>query len=139
MTYTNGGFPPQQLPFSKKNKAWRKRVVDFADDKSFLHHHLTRKSVFNMKINYDLLNGKLHIEDLKVLLNPYNLDASYIPDGIQHYPLMNSKLQVLRGEESKRVFDFRVVVTNRNAITEIEENKRRELLGSLQRLMAEDS
>lgn len=136
MMNTIGGFPPQQLPINKKNKAWRKRVVDFADDKSFLHYHLTRKSVFNMKINYDLLNGKLHIQDLKLLLNPYNLEASFIPDNIQHYPVINSKLQVLRGEESKRVFDFRVVVTNPNAITEIEENKKKELVQKLQQLMS---
>jgi len=37
---------------------------------------------------------------------------------------MNSKLNVLRGEESKRLFDFKVVVTNPNAISEIEDNKK---------------
>lgn len=70
---TNAGFPPQQLSFRKKNKIWRKKNVDFADNRSFLHYHLTRKSVFNMKINYDLLNGKLHTDDLKLYLNPYDL------------------------------------------------------------------
>ncbi len=49
-----GGFPPQQLSFSRKNKAWRKKCVDFGDDHSLLHYHLTRKSVFSMRINYDL-------------------------------------------------------------------------------------
>ena len=90
-----GGFPPQQLSFSRKNKAWRKKCIDFADNHSLMHYHLTRKSVFAMKINYDLLNGKLHMGDLKMLLNPYDLDASFIPDAIQHYPVMNSKLEVL--------------------------------------------
>lgn len=47
--------------------------MDFADDRSFLHYHLARKSVFNMKINYDLLEGKLHMDDLKLLANPYDL------------------------------------------------------------------
>ena len=36
------------------------------------------------------------------------------------------------GEESERVFDFKVVVTNPNAITEIENNKKQELLQRLQ-------
>lgn len=102
--------------------------MDFADNRSFLHYHLTRKSVFSMKINYDLLNGKIHMDDLKLFLNPYDIQASFIPDGIQHYPIINSKLQVLRGEESKRVFDFRVVVTNPNAVSEIEETKKQELV-----------
>lgn len=37
---------------------------------------------------------------------------------------MNSKLNVLKGEESKRVFDFKVVVTNPTAVSEIENNKK---------------
>lgn len=48
---------------------------------------------------------------------------------------MNSKLNVLRGEESKRVFDYRVVVTNPNAISEIEENKKKELLSRMQQII----
>jgi len=139
MGYANKGFPAQQLPFREKTKKWRKANVDFADSRSLLHYNLTRKSVFNMKINYDLLNGKLHMEDLKLMLNPYGTAASYIPDNIQHYPVMNSKLQVLRGEESKRVFDFRVVVTNPNAISEIEENKKEEMLVRLRQMVADDS
>ena len=137
MAYTAiGGFPPQQMSFTKKNKAWRKRCVDFGDDHSLLHHHLTRKSVFTMKINYDLVNGKLHMEDMKLLLNPYSIDASFIPDTIQHYPIINSKIQVLKGEESKRLFDFKVIVTNPNAISEIEKEKNDEVNARLQELMA---
>lgn len=48
---------------------------------------------------------------------------------------MNSKLNVLRGEEFDRVFDYRVVVTNPNAISEIEENKKNELLSRMQQII----
>jgi hypothetical protein len=134
-----GGFPSQQLSFSRKNKAWRKKCVDFGDDHSLLHYHLTRKSVFAMKINYDLLHGKLHMSDLKLLLNPYDIDASFIPDNIQHYPTINSKLEVLHGEESKRLFDFRVVVTNPTAVSEIEEEKNKIVNEKLQELISDTS
>lgn len=132
-------LPPQQLPFSRKNKAWRKRHLDWADSKTFFNYSLVRKSVIHKKINYDLLNGKLHMSDLEMILNPEKLQAGFIPDRIQHYPIMNSKLNVLRGEESKRVFDFKVVVTNPNAISEIENNKKEELFQRLQQLMANTS
>ena len=132
-------LPPQQLPFSKKNKAWRKRHLDWADSKTFFNYSLVRKSVIHKKINYDLLNGKLHMTDLELVLNPENIRAGFVPDRIQHYPIMNSKLNVLRGEESKRVFDYRVVVTNPNAISEIENNKKEELLQRLQQLIADTS
>ena len=124
MTYSAlGGFPSQQLSFSKKNKSWRRKCIDFADSYSLLHYHVTRKSVEDMKINYDLLNGKIHMEDMKLVVNPYGIDASFIPDQIQHYSMINAKLKVLEGEESRRLFDYRLVVTNPNAISEIEEEK----------------
>lgn len=132
-------LPPQQLPFNKKNKAWRKKIMDWADSKTFFNYSLVRKSVIHKKINYDLLNGKLHMTDLELVLNPENIRAGFIPDRIQHYPIMNSKLNVLRGEESKRVFDFKVVVTNPNAISEIENNKKQELFQRLQQLIANTS
>lgn len=134
-----GGFPPQQLSFNRKNKKWRAQCVDFGDNHSLLHYHLARKSVFQMRINYDLINGKLHMDDLKMLLNPYDLDASFIPDSIQHYPIINSKLRVLRGEESERLFDYRVVVTNPTAVSEIEREKNNEVNMRLQQLVADTS
>ena len=132
----NKSLPPQQLPFSKKNKAWRKRHLDWADSKTFFNHSLVRNSVIHKKINYDLLNGKVHIEDMEHILNPDNIQAGFNADNIQHYPIMNSKLNVLKGEESKRVFDFRVVVTNPNAISEIEKNKKNEILQRMQELVS---
>ena len=132
-------LPPQQLPFSKKNRKWRAAHLDWADSKTFFNYSLVRKSVIHKKINYDLLNGKLHMSDLEMILNPEKLQAGFIPDRIQHYPIMNSKLNVLRGEESKRVFDFKVVVTNPNAITEIENNKKQELLQKLQEWVSDTS
>ena len=74
MTYNiTGGFPSQQLSFNRKNKVWRKKCVDFGDNHSILHYHLARKSVYQMKIDYDLLNGKIHMSDLEMILNPDNL------------------------------------------------------------------
>jgi len=132
-------LPPQQLPFSKKNKKWRKAHLDWADSKTFFNYSLVRKSVIHKKINYDLLNGKLHMSDIELVLNPDSIKAGFVPDRIQHYPIMNSKLNVLRGEESRRVFDYRVIITNPNAISEIENNKKEELLQNLQKLIADTS
>ena len=137
--HTTVGFPSQQLPFSRKNTVWRKKCVDFGDHHSLLHHPATRKSVAAMQINYDLLRGKLYMEDLKASLNPFNIDASFIPDGIQHYASMNAKLRVLEGEEIRRLFDYRVVVTNPNAISEIEEEKNKKVNESFQQLLMDSS
>ena len=132
-------FPRQQLSYKSKTVKWRKSCVQWADNKTFFNYSPVRKSVLHKKINYDLCNGRLHMEDLQAVINPENVRAGYIPDRIQHYPILNSKLNVLRGEESKRVFDYRVVVTNPNAVSEIENNKRDALLADLQRIIADNS
>ena len=131
--FTN--LPPQQLPYYKKNKQWRKQHLDWADSKTFFNYSLVRKSVVHKKINYDLLNGILHMNDLTMVLNPDKVKAGYIPEEIQHYPIMNSKINVLRGEEIKRVFDYRVIITNPNAISEIEETKKQEFFEKLKALI----
>lgn len=132
-------LPPHQLPFKRKNKEWRKKFIDWADSKTFSTNSLVRKSVMHKKINYDLLRGVLHMSDLELILNPDHLKAGFIPDRITHYPIMNSKLNVLIGEESKRVFDFRVVITNPNSISEIENTKRDAIRERLQQLLSDDS
>ena len=129
-------LPSEQIPSSKKTKEWRKRHLDWATTKTFFNYSPVRKSVIHKKINYDLLDGKLHMQDLELLLNPEETKTNYIPGRIAHYPIMLSKLQVLRGEELARVFDFRVCITNPTAISEIEENKRNEILERLKKIVA---
>lgn len=136
---TEWNFPRQMLSFKAKTKEWRKSHLLWANTKTFFNFAPVRKSMRHKMVNYDLLTGKLHMEDLQIILNPDNVEASFIPDKIQHYPIMNSKLDVLRGEENKRVFDFKVVVTNPNAISEIENNKKEALLQDIQNLIADTS
>ena len=136
---TIGGFPSQRLSFSRKNKSWRKKCVDFGDDHSLIHYNLARKTSEAMTINYDLMRGKLHMSELKLLVNPFGIDASFIPDNIQHYPIINSKIEVLKGEESKRLFDFKAVVTNPNAVSEMEEEKNKLVNEQLQQLIMDSS
>ena len=131
----NVQFPAQQLSMSRKTNKWRKQCVDFADSSLHFNYPLVRHSVLHQKINYDLVAGKIHMDDLELLYNPEGIKAGFIPEKIQHYPIMNSKLNVLRGEENSRIFDYRVIVTNPTAISEIEENKKKAFLQSLQELI----
>lgn len=135
----NGKFPQQQLPLSRKNKIWRAAHLEWADSKTFFNYGPVRNSSIHKKINYDLFNGHLHMKDLESIINPEYIKEKDEPAPIQHYPILNSKLQVLRGEESKRLFDFKVVVTNPNSISEIEDNKKTAVLQQLQQLIASSS
>ena len=139
-TETFIGFPQQRLSDKQKGKQWRRKCVDYADAKgSALNSSAVRKSFLHKKINYDLINMKLHIDDLQYVLNPNKLKANYIPDTIQHYPTINPKLNVLRGEAISRVFDWHFTVTNPNAVSEIENTKRDAVYQSLQSLIESQS
>ena len=99
------GLPPEQIPFSQKNKEWRQAHVDWADKKTFYYDNSIRNTVQRKRINYNLIDGVLTMDDVALVLNPDGIQASYLPEKIQHYPIINSKLNVLRGEEYKRVLD----------------------------------
>lgn len=130
-------WPQQQLSFKAKNKKWRKQNMDYFDSYSWEANSAVRSSVYHKKINYDLLLGKLHMQDLEQIINPDGIQAEFIPEKIQHYPIINSKLQVLTGEESKRVFDFKVIVTNPTSISEIENTKKQQVLQELTQMITD--
>ncbi len=75
-------FPRQMLPFSKKNKEWRKKCVLWANSKTFFNYSPVRRTVMHKKINLDLLNGVLHMGDMNSIINPYNTKVDYLPDTI---------------------------------------------------------
>lgn len=117
--------PPQRLPYSKKTKEWRIDNVDFADKYSFYNSESVRKSLRNKVINLNLYNGIVDVRDLSNVVNPYQLDASFIPDNIPHHPIVVPKIDLLVGEEVKRRFDWRVMVTNADAVSAKEEDKKK--------------
>lgn len=128
-------FPAQQLPYKQKGKTWRKQCVDFACNHTFLVSGANRKSTANKQINYNLLNGIVDMHDMQVILNPTGLQDDLVPNEIQHYPIINSKLNILRGEESKRLFDYKAIVTDPNSISEASNEKKALLLQDLQQLI----
>lgn len=134
------GFPQQKLPFSQKGKKWRKSNCDWADMSSMAYDNNVRQSLRHKKINYDLFNGKVHLSDLKLCLNPYGIDSEgFIPENIQYYSICNSPINVLIGEEAKRRFEFRAVVSNYNAISEKEKSRKQELDQAMMALIQNSS
>lgn len=119
--YNTQSLPPQRLAYRKKTKKWRKECLDYADKHSFYHNESVRKSLKNKVINLNLYNGIVDIRDIADVVNPYGIDASFIPENIPHHPILVPKVDLLVGEEIKRRFDWRFVVANPDAITAKEE------------------
>lgn len=128
----NVAFPSQKLSFKAKGEKWRRQCVDWAANRTYFNYTPVRKDAVHMKINYDLVNGIIHMDDVARILNPGDISTAFLPDKIQHYPIINSKLNTLRGEEAARVFDWKVIVTNPNSISAIEEERKKELFARVQ-------
>lgn len=127
------------LSYSKKTKEWRKQHLDWADKRTYYFGNMVRNSLLKKRVNYNLINGVLDMRDVELILNPDSINALYVPESIQHFPIMNSKLHVLQGEESKRRFEFKVVVTNPNSISEIENSKLSMLQEQVQAMIEDEN
>ena len=134
-----GEFPRQQISWKQKTQKWASECVAYIADKNLLSSSPVRNSVRQMRINYDLYNGIIHMDDVQSVINPNGLIADVVPEQIQHYPIMNTKLDLLEGEEASRSFDGRMIITNPNALTELEEAKHEEMVRRVQEALAESS
>jgi len=129
--------PSQRKTYKQKTKQWRKDNIDYADRYSFYHNETVRKSLTNKVINLNLYDGKVDIRDLVDVVNPYQLNASFIPDNLPHHPIIVPKIDLLVGEESKRRFDWRIAVTNPEAVSYKEETRKKELFSRLSSILQE--
>ena len=118
-------FPKQKLPFAKKGKKWRKKHLDWADNNSYLNNSNIRRKIKNKVINLNLYNGRADVEDMKLILNPGGLEKYFVPDAIQHYPIITPRVNVLVGEEKRRKFDWSMQITNPDTISKIKNDKKK--------------
>ena len=125
-------FPRQALPISQKDEKWRKQCVDACVTLA-LYNSDTKmmESKYNMRANYKLYDGILDQRDVEATMNPWGLDATTFPAKMHCYPVASNKINVLVGEESKRRFDWRLRVTNDDAVSEKEKFIKQTMLQQL--------
>lgn len=111
-------FPKQKLSTKSKTLEWAKECVDKGIDIRGLNNDVIRASYRNKVINYNLANDILDEADVHRITNPYKIKGVSFPAKMQNYPVALPKIDLLVGEESKRIFDWTIVVTNREAVAE---------------------
>ena len=111
-------FPSQKKSLTSKDKTWFKECIDAAEAICNSNSKDLRRSHREKLINYDLANDKLEKSEIERTLNPFNLQEGHFPGSIQNYPLVNPKIDLLVGEEAKRVFDWEITVHDRDWETE---------------------
>ena len=76
---------------------------------------------------------------MEVTINPSKLQGSFIPEDIPHYPIAAPKIDLLVGEEFERRFDYKIIVTNPEAITEKENTKKEMWLSRLRDIIVDEN
>lgn len=93
---------------------------------------------YQIQTNLDLYNGYINIKDLNYVTNPYGLTNQQFPAQLQNYNIIKPKIDLLVGEEIKRPFNFKVISTNPDAVSTIEEIKKQMLLEMLQGILLQE-
>jgi len=105
-------FPAQKKTDKEKNEKWQRDCVDAAEHLTMFNSRQIRQSFLNKRTNYNLYNNILDTRDIEKVCNQHNLEISKFPAKMQHIGIGNSKIRLLVGEESKRRFDWRAVISS---------------------------
>lgn len=118
-------FPSQKKSINDKTEKWAQDCIEAAENITAFRDYRIRESQYNKQINYNLANDILDTRDIENVVNPLGIRGATFPAKMQNYPLLNPKIDLLVGEEAKRRFNWFVRVTNPDAITEKENNKKK--------------
>ena len=111
----------QRLPYSKKDKQWRVNEVDYlcsrADEFSYDWIRIWQ--------NYRLLNNQLDQEEYRQYCDTLGLDKSDGKKFVEPFNKSHNIINVLRGEEGQRPWNFSVINLNPNTTNNIIRKKDR--------------
>lgn len=122
MAISQALFPKQRLSFKEKSAddfQWAKNMLDMLSRYAPATDQISSdgQTEYNrMLANYQLYNNILNQKDFERECNPLGLDVGQFKDNIQPYNKTYNKIQVLLGEELKRRFNFRAILTNSEGI-----------------------
>lgn len=129
-------FPSQKLPFSKKGETWGKECIEGGIELCINSDNRIRQYYHNKVKNYDLYNDIIDLKDVEAVCSPLGFDMNTFPAKMQNYPLCNPKIKLLLGEEMKRRFEWKVICTNPNVISQKEKAMMDEVMTLLQEEIA---
>lgn len=121
-------MPVQKLPMSKKNEDWQHACIDYViGTGEVISGGMTRSRFEELQVYYNLYNSIFDEKDLKAVTNPFKVDDGF-PATPQDYNIIRPKIDLLVGEETKRLFNFKVVRTNPQAASDMQEHSKKMLM-----------
>ena len=119
----------QRLSMSEKNAKNKQWYKDMADELDNSHGNLLSAgrddvSEFKrMKVNYDLFNNILNLDDFSYVCQPFGAEAGELPASMVNRDIVSGKIKAILGMEMKRPFSWKVLATNPEATTRREQEE----------------
>jgi len=116
----------ERLTFSQKNKNDQKWYKDWADRLDKSHSQIGYgyggiSEYKRMKVNYDLFNNKIDLNDFSYVCQPFGSTVGELPARMVNRDITSSKIKTMLGMEMKRPFSWSVLATNPEATTRKEQ------------------
>lgn len=105
----------QKLPFSKKDKDWKKANVDYFAEKCLVPND------YMLRL-YQAANGELDSTDYNYITNPYskaskpNAKLRSFPAKLRNYPIIPNIINLLLGEKRDRPIISAVTISNNDVV-----------------------
>lgn len=122
-SFNTGHFPYQKRAQSQKDEKFFKECVDVAASlSSWGQDAFGSKSIRSTRknkiINYNLVNNVIDKAEMNRAIDPFKIQFQDMPINYRNYPLINSGINLLVGEERKRTFSPLFVLSSSDAITQ---------------------
>jgi hypothetical protein len=105
-------FPFQKRSRNQKTKKYYKECVDAANSiVGFDIDSGLRASMAEKLSNVNLINNIVDPKEVEAVINPYKIEGKY-ENTYRNYPLLNSYMSVLLGEEREAKFNPLITMTN---------------------------
>lgn len=112
----------QRLPQSKKTEKWYQENTDALDKRSFSSYVGSYTSQwYKNKINYDLYNNIIHVEDFEYVCRPWGDAVGELPAQMTNRDISSGKINAILGIEARRPFPYRLTAVNSDATTRREQ------------------
>lgn len=105
-------FPQQKLPTRDKTEEWYKKCLDSAEMLALYRYDGTSEKHRKMQVWENLYYDIIDEQEIERVFNPMQISSAAFPASIKNYPLSVPKIDLLRGEEIKRRFDWSVIARN---------------------------
>ena len=121
----------QRISASVKNankKQWYKDEINLLDKEHYsdeLYDTYTSgiSDKKRMKVNYDLFNNILNLDDFSYVCQPFGAEVGELPANMVNRDISSGKIKAVLGMEMKNPFSWKIMATNAEASTRKEETE----------------